>query len=73
MGLHRYQVLGTDYDGTIATHGVADDATIAALERLRQSGRQAVLVAGRELEDLLDIFPQCHRVVLGAASDDRAR
>lgn len=54
----RYQVLATDYDGTIATHGVVDDATTAALERLRKSGRQIVLVTGRALEDLLRVFPR---------------
>jgi hydroxymethylpyrimidine pyrophosphatase-like HAD family hydrolase len=54
----RYQMVATDYDGTIATHGVVDDDTIDALERLRKSGRQIVLVTGRELEDLLRIFPR---------------
>ena len=54
----RYQVIATDYDGTIATHGVVDHDTIDALERLRKSGRQIVLVTGRELEDLLRIFPR---------------
>jgi HAD superfamily hydrolase (TIGR01484 family) len=54
----RYQVIATDYDGTIATHGRVDDDTIAALERLRQSGRQLVLVTGRELDDLLRVFPR---------------
>ena len=53
----RYQVLATDYDGTIATHGVVDDDTVGALERLRKSGRRIVLVTGRELEDLLLVFP----------------
>jgi HAD superfamily hydrolase (TIGR01484 family) len=54
----RYQVIATDYDGTIASHGSVDDATIAALQRLRQSGRQSVLVTGRELDDLLRVFPR---------------
>jgi len=52
----RYRVIATDYDGTIAAHGAVDEDTIAALERLRKSGRQAVLVTGRELEDLLRTF-----------------
>jgi hydroxymethylpyrimidine pyrophosphatase-like HAD family hydrolase len=54
----RYQVIATDYDGTIATHGAVDEDTLAALERLRKSGRQIVLVTGRELEDLLRVFPR---------------
>jgi HAD superfamily hydrolase (TIGR01484 family) len=52
----RYQALATDYDGTIATHGVVDEATLAALERLRSSGRKLLLVTGRELGDLKTVF-----------------
>ena len=54
----RYHVLGTDYDGTLATHGVVDDPTIAALERLLASGRRLVMVTGRELPELMEIFPR---------------
>lgn len=52
----RYLALCTDYDGTIAHHGRVDDATIAALERLRESGRRIVLVTGREIPDLETVF-----------------
>jgi hydroxymethylpyrimidine pyrophosphatase-like HAD family hydrolase len=54
----RYQVLCTDYDGTIAHDGVVDAATVAAMERLLASGRRLVLVTGRELPELLEIFPR---------------
>jgi hydroxymethylpyrimidine pyrophosphatase-like HAD family hydrolase len=54
----RYLVLATDYDSTLAHDGRVRDATLAALNRLRQSGRHLVLVTGRELDDLLAIFPQ---------------
>ncbi|HEV8583259.1 MAG TPA: HAD family hydrolase [Thermoanaerobaculia bacterium] len=54
----RYQVLATDYDGTLATHGLVDDASVAALERLLATGRRLVMVTGRELPDLLQIFPR---------------
>lgn len=54
----RYHVLATDYDGTIAQHGRVDDATIAALDELRRSGRKLVLVTGRVLEDLATVFPR---------------
>jgi len=37
--------------------GQVDDATVAALERLLASGRKLVLVTGRELPELLTIFP----------------
>ncbi|HET7501009.1 MAG TPA: HAD-IIB family hydrolase [Kofleriaceae bacterium] len=49
----RYHVLAADYDGTLAHHGRMDDAIWAALHRLRDSGRKAVMVTGRELDDLL--------------------
>jgi hydroxymethylpyrimidine pyrophosphatase-like HAD family hydrolase len=52
----RYHVLATDYDGTIAHHGRVDDATLAALDELRRSGRKLVLVTGRVLEDLATVF-----------------
>src|SRR4051812_38815558 len=54
----RYQVLACDYDGTIATHGVVDALTLAALERFVASGRTLILVTGRELGDLERIFPR---------------
>lgn len=53
----RYHVLACDYDGTLALNGAVDDKTLAALERLRQSGRKLVLVTGRELDDLFRVFP----------------
>ncbi len=52
----RFHALATDYDGTIAHHGKVDADTIAALERLRKSGRKLILVTGRELPDLLTVF-----------------
>ena len=54
----RYHVLACDYDGTIAHHGRVDDETIAALGRLRDTGRRLILVTGRELQDLLAVFPR---------------
>jgi HAD superfamily hydrolase (TIGR01484 family) len=54
----RYQVLACDYDGTIAHDGQVDDITVQALERLLATGRRLVLVTGRELPDLLAIFPR---------------
>ena len=53
----RYFVLATDYDGTLARLGHAEDSVWAAIRRLRDSGRKPVLVTGRELEDLLAICP----------------
>jgi HAD superfamily hydrolase (TIGR01484 family) len=53
----RYLALCCDYDGTIAHHGRVDEPTLAALKRLRESGRQLVLVTGRELDELQTVFP----------------
>src|ERR1700736_3978671 len=55
MGAMRYRVLACDYDGTVASQGVMAPETVASLHRLRESGRRAVLVTGRILDELLDI------------------
>jgi HAD superfamily hydrolase (TIGR01484 family) len=62
----RYLALAADYDGTLATDGIVPDQTVTALERLVGSGRKLILVTGRVLPDLLEIFPRldlCERVV----------
>ncbi|HEY5311199.1 MAG TPA: HAD family hydrolase [Pirellulales bacterium] len=57
----RYLALATDFDGTLATDGAVDDMTLAALDRLRGSGRKLILVTGRELDELRRIFPALGR------------
>jgi HAD superfamily hydrolase (TIGR01484 family) len=58
----RYHAVACDYDGTLAHNGLVNDETVAALERLRNSGRRLIMVTGRELDDLwrhfsrLDLF-----------------
>jgi phosphoglycolate phosphatase (TIGR01487 family) len=52
-----YQALVTDYDGTLAHHGKVSPETLAAIGRLRASGKKLVLVTGRELEELKQVFP----------------
>jgi HAD superfamily hydrolase (TIGR01484 family) len=54
----RYKVLAVDYDGTLATDGTVDADTLDALRRLRESGRRLVLVTGRIMEQLFNVFPQ---------------
>lgn len=49
----RYLALVLGFDGTMASGGLISDAVQQALERLRVSGRRAVLVTGRRLDDLL--------------------
>jgi HAD superfamily hydrolase (TIGR01484 family) len=53
----RFHALATDYDGTLAHHGIVEEQTVKALERTVGTGRKLILVTGRELPDLLDAFP----------------
>lgn len=53
----RYHVLACDYDDTLATRGKVDEHTVKTLERVSRSGRKLLLVTGRELDDLLTVFP----------------
>ena len=39
----KYQILATDYDGTIADEGIVDDETLAALRRARSAGLRLIL------------------------------
>ena len=54
----RFLALACDYDGTIAHHGVVSPETIAALKRVKESGRFLLLVTGRELPELMATFPE---------------
>jgi HAD superfamily hydrolase (TIGR01484 family) len=54
----RYFALACDYDGTLAYAGRVSEETLATLERLLASGRKLILVTGRELPDLLSVFPR---------------
>lgn len=49
----RYLALATDFDNTLASEGRVGGAVRDALGRLRASGRRAILVTGRRLEDLM--------------------
>lgn len=53
----RYFALACDYDSTLADHGIVRDSTVDALRRLTASGRKLILVTGRELDDLRQVFP----------------
>jgi hydroxymethylpyrimidine pyrophosphatase-like HAD family hydrolase len=56
------RAFATDFDGTIATDGVVDEATVAALKKIRAAGAITLLVTGRQYEDfvnadaVLDLF-----------------
>jgi len=59
----RYRVLACDYDGTLAHDGHVDAPVVAALDRFVATGRELILVTGRQLPELLAIFPQIDRFV----------
>jgi hydroxymethylpyrimidine pyrophosphatase-like HAD family hydrolase/energy-coupling factor transporter ATP-binding protein EcfA2 len=52
----RYLALATDFDGTLAKDGVASPVALDAIGRMRETGRKAVLVTGRVLDDLRETF-----------------
>ena len=53
----RYTAIALDYDGTIAHDGGVPPHVMDGLRRLKASGRKLILVTGRELEELLGVFP----------------
>jgi hydroxymethylpyrimidine pyrophosphatase-like HAD family hydrolase/GTPase SAR1 family protein len=53
----RYLVLATDYDGTLADQGLVSEKILNELQALKASGRRLILVTGREMKDLVEVFP----------------
>lgn len=53
----RYHIFITDFDGTLANHGVVSASTLEKLQALKKTGRRLVLITGRILKDLFDTFP----------------
>ena len=54
----RYVALAVGFDGTLARDGLCDERCIEALRALAATGRKLILVTGRELRELLEIFPE---------------
>lgn len=54
----RFKALAVDYDGTLAEDGRVAPETLEALRRAKRSGRKLLLVTGRELEELMSVFPE---------------
>ncbi|WP_205526035.1 DUF5752 family protein [Pyxidicoccus trucidator] len=53
----RYLALAMNLDGTLVTGGRADVAALAALARLRLTGRRVILVTSRRLVELTSVLP----------------
>jgi hydroxymethylpyrimidine pyrophosphatase-like HAD family hydrolase len=63
------RALATDYDGTLATEGVVDAQTEAALVELRRAGWKLLVVTGRRLDTLQAAFPRLDLCDLVVAED----
>ncbi len=54
----RYLGFAADYDGTLASGGVVAAPVVRALESLKASGRKLLLVTGRNMDEIVEIFPR---------------
>ncbi len=54
----HFLAFAADYDGTLAHHGVVAPSTLNALRLVKETGRKLLLVTGREMDDLVMVFPQ---------------
>ena len=61
-----FVALAGDYATNPAHEGRVDAATVAALEKVKKSGRKLILVTGRDLNDLRRVFPAT-TLIVGAA------
>ncbi len=52
-----FLALASDYDGTLAHDSLVTDETLEAVRRIKETGRRFLLVTGRELPDLMRVFP----------------
>lgn len=58
----RWTVLASDFDGTLATEGWVPVEALAAVARFRARGGRFVLVTGRRLPELFEVFPETDKV-----------
>ncbi len=54
----QYHVLATDFDGTLAEHGIVPESTYQALRNVKASGRKLILVTGRRLEPIFELITE---------------
>jgi len=52
------RALASDFDGTLAHNGTVTEETLRAIDRVKQAGFRLILVTGRELHELVAIFPE---------------
>ena len=56
-----FRAVAVDYDGTLCTTSVPDPDVLAALSEVRGAGIYVVLVTGRIVDELRDVFPEVER------------
>jgi phosphoglycolate phosphatase (TIGR01487 family) len=57
FGDRRFVALASDYDGTLAQDGKVSASTLAALKRFKARDGRVILVTGRVLPELEEVFP----------------
>ena len=55
---HPYRAIAIDFDGTLASQGIVDARTLAALQGARETAIQVILVTGRTCTSLRRRFAQ---------------
>lgn len=58
----RLQVLASDYDDTLARRGQVDELALDRIRAAREAGVSVVLVTGRRLPELLEVFAELNEV-----------
>ena len=58
LGGRPFRALATDYDGTLAENGAVSETTLAALTRFKARGGALIMVTGRILPELQEVFPK---------------
>jgi hydroxymethylpyrimidine pyrophosphatase-like HAD family hydrolase len=56
-----FRAIAVDFDGTLAEAGVPSESALAAIEEARAQGLRVVLVTGRILVELREVFPAVDR------------
>lgn len=57
---HYFRVIATDFDGTLAEGGRPDEEVLSGINEVRRSGRKILLVTGRILDELYEVFPDAN-------------
>jgi len=65
----RFRALASDYDGTLARDGKVAPEILSALQQVRASGWKLILLTGRELDELRELFPHMDLFDLVAAEN----